>query len=211
MPRLSEARKGLLTTMMKESIFEAATVVLSEHGLDGTTMNRVAAAADLAKSSLYDYFPSKDDLLDFVSERLVAPFMQAVEESLQSDLAAPQKLERIVRVALENSSKHKAVVRLLVHSGQEYRVRQRVRPVVLKAFTAIFQRGIEEGSFHPHNPAHAGRMFLGALRELFELLASSASQEEANAYAEELIGAALHGLSIRARPAKTNKSRCHEG
>ena len=74
MPRLSEARKELLTTMMKESIFEAATSVLSEHGLDGTTMNRVAAAADLAKSSLYDYFPSKDELLEFVSDRLVAAF-----------------------------------------------------------------------------------------------------------------------------------------
>ena len=70
MPRLSKARKELLTTMMKESIFEAATSVLCEHGVDGTTMNRVAEAAELAKSSLYDYFPSKDELLEFVSDRL---------------------------------------------------------------------------------------------------------------------------------------------
>ena len=56
-------------------------------------MNRVAEAAELAKSSLYDYFPSKDDLLEFVSDRLVAPFMQAVEETVRADLPAPQKLE----------------------------------------------------------------------------------------------------------------------
>ena len=61
MPRLSKTGKEMLTAMMKESIFEAATAVLSEHGVDGTTMNRVAEAADLAKSSLYDYFPSKED------------------------------------------------------------------------------------------------------------------------------------------------------
>ena len=49
MPRLCKARKELLTTLMKESIFEAATAVLNEHGVNGTTMNRVAEAAELAK------------------------------------------------------------------------------------------------------------------------------------------------------------------
>ncbi|MGO9109287.1 MAG: TetR/AcrR family transcriptional regulator, partial [Thermoguttaceae bacterium] len=118
MPRLSKTRKKLLTTMMKESIFEATTSVLSEHGVDGTTMNRVAEAAELAKSSLYDYFSSKDELLEFVSDRLEAPFMQAVEETLQADLPAPQKLERILRIALETGTKHKATIRLLNHSDQ---------------------------------------------------------------------------------------------
>ena len=110
--------------MMKESIFEAATSVLSEHGVDGTTMNRVAEAAEVAKSSLYDYFPSKDELLEFVSERLVAPFMQAVEETLRADMPAPQKLERILRIALENGIQHKAIIRLLVQSEQEYQVQR---------------------------------------------------------------------------------------
>jgi AcrR family transcriptional regulator len=205
MPRLSEARKEMLTTMMKESIFEAATSVMSEHGVDGTTMNRVAAAADLAKSSLYDYFPSKDDLLEFVSERLVAPFMQAVEETLRADLPAPQKLARIVRIAFENGTRHKAIVRLLVQSNQEYRMKQKTRPQVVEAFTAIFAQGIKEGSFHPHNPAHTGRMFLGAVRELFELLASNASEEAANEYADVLIGTALHGLSIHVRTGQPNQ------
>jgi AcrR family transcriptional regulator len=208
MPRLSEARKELLTSMMKESIFEAATSVLSEHGLDGTTMNRVAAAADLAKSSLYDYFPSKDDLLEFVSDRLVAPVMQAVEETLHADLPAPQKLARIVGLAFENSTRHKAVVRLLVQSNQDYRVRQRTRPLVLDAFRTIFEQGIKEGSFRPHNTAHSSRMFLGAFRELFELQASSESEEAANEYCEALIGAALHGLSIHVGSAHAN---AHQG
>ena len=100
---------------------------------------------------------------------------------------------------MRTGTKHKAIVRLLVQSDQEYRVRQKTRPQILEAFTAIFEQGIKEGSFHPHNPAHTGRMFLGAFRELFELLASSASEEAANEYVEVLIDAALHGLSIHVR------------
>ena len=196
MPRLCKARKELLTTLMKESIFEAATAVLNEHGVNGTTMNRVAEAAELAKSSLYDYFPSKDDLLQFVSDRVVAPFVQAVEETVQADLPAPQKLERILRMAFENGTKHKAIIQLLAQSEQEYQVRKTTRPRILAAFTAIFAQGICEGSFYPHNPAHTGRMFLGIFSEIFELLKSSESQEAANEYVEMFVDAALHGLSI---------------
>ena len=196
MPRLRKARKEMLTAMMKESIFEAATLVLSEHGVQGTTMNRVAEAADLAKSSLYDYFPSKDELLEFVCDRMITPFLQAVEETLHLEMPAPQKLERIVRIAFETGAKHKAILRLLVYSDQEYQVRRRARPRILEAFTTIFEQGIREGSFHPHNPAHTGRMFLGAFRELFELQSSSASEEVINEYMRVLIDASLHGLSI---------------
>jgi AcrR family transcriptional regulator len=196
MPRLSKARKEMLTTMMKESIFEAATSVMSEHGVDGTTMNRVAEAAEMAKSSLYDYFPSKDELLEFVSERLEAPFLQAIEETVRTSLPAPRKLERLLRIAFETGTKHKSIVRLLMHTGQDYRVKQRTRPRILEAFTAILEQGIQEGSFHPHNPAHTGRMFLGAFGELFELLASSASEEAVNEYVKVLIDAALYGVAI---------------
>jgi AcrR family transcriptional regulator len=159
-------------------------------------MNRVAEAAEVAKSSLFDYFSSKEELLQFVSDRLVAPFLQAIEETARTHLPAPQKLERVLRLAFDSGTKHKAILRLLAQSGEEHQVRQRVRPRILKAFTAIFEQGIEEGSFHPHNPAHTSRMFVGAFHELFELLASSESEEAANEYAGALIDAALHGVSI---------------
>jgi AcrR family transcriptional regulator len=209
MPRLSKARKEMLTTLMKESIFDAATSVLYEHGVNGTTMNRVAEAADLAKSSLYDYFPSKDELLRFVSNRLVAPFVEAVEETVRADLSAPRKLERILRIGLASGTKHKAILRLLAQSEEEYQVRNTTRPRILAAFTAIFAQGIEEGSFHPHNPAHTGRMFLGCFSELFELLAGSESQEAANEYVEMFTDVALHGLSIHVqKPTAGEASSC---
>jgi AcrR family transcriptional regulator len=134
--------------------------------------------------------------LEFVSNRLEAPFVEAVEETLRADQPAPQKLERILRIAFETGTKHKAIIRLLVSSDQDYLMRQRIRPRILEAFTAIFEQGIKDGSFHPHNPAHTGRMFMGAFSELFELLASSASGEAAEEYVEVLIDAVLHGLSI---------------
>lgn len=198
MPRLSKTRKALLNTMMKESIFEAANSVLCEHGVDGTTMNRVAAAANLAKSSLYDYFPSKDELLEFVTERIVVPFWQAVEEIRASSQPAPKKLESILRTAYDYSTRHRALIRLLAESNQATQVKKNTRPRILQAFTAIFEEGIREGVFREHNPLHTGRMFAGCLSELFELQATSAPEEVAREYVDVLIDATLHGFSIHA-------------
>lgn len=196
MPRLSKTRKELLTTMMKESIFEATTAVLCEHGVEGTTMNRVAEAASVSKSSLYDYFENKDDLLAFVSDRIVGPFLKMLEDLVPARLPATQKLEGILRYALDDSTKHQAVIRLLAQSDQNQQLKRRTRPRVLQAFTAIFEQGIQEGLFRPHNPAHTARMFAGCLSELFELQVSNATLAEVAEYVEVLIGAARNGFSV---------------
>jgi TetR/AcrR family transcriptional regulator, cholesterol catabolism regulator len=204
MPRLSKARKALLNTMMKETIYEAATSVLCKHGVNGTTMNRVAEAANLAKSSLYDYFESKDDLLRFFNTRLVEPFFQAIEEIAHGDLSAPQKLEEILRTSLERSDKHKCIIRLLAETDQEHQVKKSIRPRFLRLLASIFERGIEEGTFRPHDHAHTGRMFLGCLTELFELQADDAPSEEVSGYVAVLIDAVLNGFSIHAEKGRTS-------
>ena len=198
MPRLSKTRKALLTTMMRDSIYEAATSVLCKHGVNGTTMNRVAEAANLAKSSLYDYFESKDDLLRFFNARLVEPCFQAIEEISKTDSPAPQKLERILRTLWEYAIKHKGLIKLLAGAEQSDQIRRDTRPRLLQLLTAIFEQGIREGSFRPHNSAHTGRMFLGCLSELFELQAEGAPSEEVNGYVGVLIDAAVNGFSIHA-------------
>jgi AcrR family transcriptional regulator len=51
MVRLAERRKELLDSMMREAVYEGAVAVLTQFGLNGTTMDRVAAAAGIAKGS----------------------------------------------------------------------------------------------------------------------------------------------------------------
>jgi AcrR family transcriptional regulator len=198
MPRFSKTRKALMTTMMKEAIFEATATVMREHGVAGTTMNRVAEAAALSKSNLYDYFESKHELLAFVSERIVGPFLKMLEGLVAAPSPAPQKLEDILRYALDDSTKHKSIIRLLAQSGENQQVKQHSRPKILEALTAIFAQGIQAGAFLPHNPAHTGRMFLGCLAELFEMQTCNVSSEMVSEYVEVLISAVRHGFSIHA-------------
>ncbi len=51
-----------LTDRKRHAIVQAAIGEFREHGFAGTSMDRVAAAADVSKRTVYNHFPSKDDL-----------------------------------------------------------------------------------------------------------------------------------------------------
>lgn len=48
--------------LREQRILEAALVVFSEKGFVGASMDDIAAAAGISKPTLYQYFPSKDEL-----------------------------------------------------------------------------------------------------------------------------------------------------
>ncbi len=194
--RLSKARRKCVTAMMRDTIFEAASSVVDKHGTAGLTMDRVASTVGLATGSLYNYFEGKNDLLQFFYTRLVEPFFQPIEEIARAELLAPQKLEKILHAAWEHAVKYKGLIRLFVAGDQRAAIRRDTRPRFLHILTAIFEQGIREGLFGPHNPEHMGRMFQGCLSELFDLLAEGAPNDELNEYVGMLIDATIRGFSV---------------
>jgi TetR/AcrR family transcriptional regulator of autoinduction and epiphytic fitness len=51
-----------LTDRKREAIVQAATTLFQTLGFDGTSMDKVAEAADVSKRTLYNHFPSKEEL-----------------------------------------------------------------------------------------------------------------------------------------------------
>ncbi|GKS76188.1 TetR/AcrR family transcriptional regulator [Acidovorax sp. SUPP950] len=69
-----------LTDRKRHAIVQAAIGEFREHGFAGTSMDRVAAAAAVSKRTVYNHFPSKDDLFAAIlgqlwdrSQSLAAP------------------------------------------------------------------------------------------------------------------------------------------
>lgn len=51
-----------LTDRKREAIVQAAITLFQTLGFDGTSMDKVAEAADVSKRTLYNHFPSKEEL-----------------------------------------------------------------------------------------------------------------------------------------------------
>jgi AcrR family transcriptional regulator len=198
--RLTKARKEIVTAMMKDVVFEAASSVIEQHGVEGFTMERVASTAGFATGSLYNYFHDKSELMQFVVVRIAEPYVREIEEIANGDLPARQKLQSILRLARDRSITHKSVIRFLCESRQDRDVRRDLRPRFLRCFAAIFEQGIHDGTFRPHNPSNTAHMFQGCLSELFELQASNASADEVDGYVAALIDATIRGFAVDVNP-----------
>ncbi|MBW8481690.1 TetR/AcrR family transcriptional regulator [Actinomadura parmotrematis] len=74
---------------MVERILDAATRVLSEHGYDGASTNRIAAAAGISNGSLYQYFPHKDAIVATVLDRFADHLADQLGAQIEASLGAP--------------------------------------------------------------------------------------------------------------------------
>jgi AcrR family transcriptional regulator len=70
------ARKKLET---RARIMETAVEIFSERGIDGVTVDEIAAAADVGKGTIYNYFPAKEDI--------VIAFLVEFERQVQAEAA----------------------------------------------------------------------------------------------------------------------------
>lgn len=55
-----------LTDRKRDAILQAAIGEFRQHGFNGTSMDRVAAAAEVSKRTVYNHFPSKEDLFEAI-------------------------------------------------------------------------------------------------------------------------------------------------
>ena len=90
-----QTAKGRAT---RARIIDKATALVFEHGVAGTTLDDVRAAADVSKSQLYHYFADKEDLVHAVIDRTVQQVLDAQPEltDLSSWAAISRWLDRLV-------------------------------------------------------------------------------------------------------------------
>ena len=61
----------------RDRVLDAATALVFEHGVAGTTLDDVRSAANVSKGQLYHYFADKDDLVRGVIDRTIQQVLDA--------------------------------------------------------------------------------------------------------------------------------------
>jgi len=122
-------------------ILQIALTLMSQRGVDGTSMRDLASAAGLNVASLYHYFPSKRDLLEAVLvEQGIMP-VSAPRPDPQEYENIESPLAQLLADTLVSMFEVEDFVRLMV--GEAIRAETTARSVGLDLFTT-FQASIED-------------------------------------------------------------------
>jgi len=155
----------------RHEIFHSSVALILKQGFAGTSMQEIARAAGVGKSTLYDYFPSKEHVLLFVFEEELDRLQEQAEELAAQDIPVEEKLIRILEVQLEFLLNNKnffteisVQIMQMGQAGQQNIMKKRYAYQDL--VRGILEQGMREGVFRPVNARLATRVMI----EIMEVL-----------------------------------------
>jgi TetR/AcrR family fatty acid metabolism transcriptional regulator len=177
-------------------ILEAARCVMARYGIQGTTVDRVAEEAKVAKGTIYLYFDTKDAL---VHTAVIEGLRQMTSEILASDDPSMPPLERIRKLILAHfrilASNQDFLKTLIIGNSLDIELESETGQRELRVYAAhvdfvasVLQDAIDRGAIRRIDPQFAafmlGEMLTGSLRRRLLKLASSPLESDAEAVVE---------------------------
>jgi AcrR family transcriptional regulator len=100
MPRISAPTVAEHRAAQRTQLLSAAEALIREQGIDAVNPRTVGEQAGLARSSVYEYFGSRDDILVAVAIEAIGRWNAEIEASL-SGLSGAERLERFVHQTMQ--------------------------------------------------------------------------------------------------------------
>lgn len=143
---------------MERELIERAAEIFAERGFANTTLQDIADAAQVGRTTLYHYFKSKDEFLTALVEDVTIQSLKRLRAvRAQTDISASERLREAVltHVAwlLTRPNRFKVLVRDEHTLPLEIRRRHEgAKRDVLAEFTGFIQAGMDAGEFRDGNP-----------------------------------------------------------
>lgn len=152
----------------RHEIFYKVVNVFVKKGFHETSMREIAEQAGIGKSTLYDYFPTKDDILLFFFEDQIRELTEAAQKIALQNLPADERLRQVMKVHLEFLQANKSLFMKLSLEAQRLKLEsqkqiQQGRHAYQDLIRGLIKEGAREGAFREVDPLLAARMLINTL------------------------------------------------
>ena len=167
----------------RHEIFHRVVNVFLKKGFQETSMREIAEVAGLGKSTLYDYFKTKDDILIYYFVDQLSDLAEAAQKIVMQDKSADRRLREIVKMHLEFLQANKSLFMKLSLEAQRLKLAsqsriQDKRHAYQDLVRALIDEGVREGAFRKVDPLLAARILITAMVPVvFTSRPTGASQE----------------------------------
>jgi len=146
----------------RHEIFHEVVKIFSKKGFHETSMREIADAAGLGKSTLYDYFKTKDEILIYFFEDQLNDMTQEAQKIALQNLSADKRLLQITEKYVENLQANKSLFVKLMQESHRLKIESQ-KQVEAKRYAyqdlvrALIEEGIREKVFRKLNSLLAAR------------------------------------------------------
>jgi AcrR family transcriptional regulator len=167
----------------RHEIFHQVVNVFLKKGFQETSMREIAEAAGLGKSTLYDYFKTKDEILVYYFEDQLSDLTEAAQKIAMQNKSADKRLREVVKMHLESLQANKNLFMKLSLEAQRLKLEsqsriQDKRHAYQDLVRALIDEGIREGAFRKVDSLLAARILITSMAPVvFTARPTGASQE----------------------------------
>lgn len=137
----------------RQTILEAASLLFIQKGFGGTNINDIADAVGVTRTALYYYFPSKETILEALTEEVTEKAGKLAQTVPRRDQLLPDEaLRQLILRHAGHILSHPVQFRVVERSESDLPELRRIaaqnsRRSVLDNFVAVIERGIQNGQF----------------------------------------------------------------
>ncbi|AEU38969.1 TetR/AcrR family transcriptional regulator [Granulicella mallensis] len=201
MPSVSKpsSSRRVLTDLRRREILAAAIKVFGKKGFADTRAEDVAAAAKIAKGTLYLYFKSKEDIYATAVLHAIGQLQSLVAERVSEASGVRDKLAAAIAIRLKFWLDQENLYRLLLTVGREQKHRRQTNDVLRvghDSLLAIFEEGVASGELPPGNFDTLSWAILDMVRGCNERRLDGLTDRTPQQDADFIIETALQSLGI---------------
>jgi AcrR family transcriptional regulator len=152
----------------RREIFDAAVNTILQKGFQETSMREIADAAGMGKSSLYDYFKTKDEILIFIFVEQLNDITQKAIDLAAEGGSGEEKLRRIMHMHMDFLTDNKNLFTRLSAETQRLKLESQARIqsgryAYQDLLRGILEEGIRTSEFRSINSLLAARSLITLL------------------------------------------------
>ena len=188
---------------VRAQIVDVACKIFTRYGFKKATMDEIAAASSKGKSSIYYYFPSKEDIFKAVVEKEASELKERLGSTIHKSIPPIDKLNAYILFRLHHvrtlGNFYAALnEESLSHLDFILEIRKRFDQDELEVVKGILQEGMTEGSFQINNP-EIGAIAIATMMKGLELplLLSDDHKTDRGELLDDLIRVLFYGIVKR--------------
>ena len=136
----------------REIIVKAAQILFAQYGLNKTTMDEIAKAAHMGKSSIYHYFETKEAIFAAVVDKESRLLSAEIDKAVERAISPEGKLRAFVLTRMEHLKKLANYYRALKDEYLEHysfveKARKESVEEEINTVKSILKEGVDEGRF----------------------------------------------------------------